>query len=238
MKPSNRGHKRRLRERFSKAGLRGFHDYEILELMLSYSLVRRDTKKLAKTLLQKYDNNFARVLNAPVEELVKIKGIGEHTATLLALFKQVGDFYLRKRIGQGKCIDSFDDVLDYLKHSLKALKREVFKIIYLDTKNRIISDEILHRGTLDKSSVYPREIIRAALDKNAKSLIFVHNHPSGDITPSEFDRKLTQRLILATEAVDINVYDHVIIGDNASFSMAEEGLIDLWKNRLRNIVLP
>src|SRR3990170_3062151 len=181
---SKAGHMERLRERFKKAGLAGFHDYEVLELILTYAIPRRDVKPLAKTLIERF-KGLRGVLDASFEELYSVNGIGENAALLLKFMKEVSGEYLKERVMKKDVIRSPEDVLNYLNLTLSGEKVEKFLAIYLNSKNEILSVETLHEGTIDQTVVYPRKVIENAFRHNARSIIFVHNHPSGDPTPSE-----------------------------------------------------
>jgi len=219
---SKAGHRERLRERFKKAGLAGFHDYEVLELILTYAIPRRDVKPLAKTLIERF-KGLRGVLDASFEELHSVNGIGENAALLLKFMKEVSGEYLKERVMKKDVIRSPEDVLNYLNLTLSGEKVEKFLAIYLNSKNEILSVETLHEGTIDQTVVYPRKVIENAFRHNARSIIFVHNHPSGDPTPSVKDRELTKELHKAASAVDIIVHDHIIIGKNGHFSARDGG---------------
>lgn len=219
------GHRKRLKQRFQKSDLTSWHDYEILEFILTYSVARKDTKPIAKALISQF-KSFHAVLEAPIEELIKTPMIGEHSAILINLIKQCSDYYLKEKLLAGKdVISSPENLLNYLYSSMKGLKDEHFRVIYLNAKNEIIDDETVQEGTVDQTAVYPRKIISKALDKNAVSLIFVHNHPSGNPHPSEQDKKLTESLVKAATVMGIRVHDHVIIGKSGYYSFNEMGMM-------------
>ncbi|MBW2342132.1 MAG: DNA repair protein RadC, partial [Deltaproteobacteria bacterium] len=188
------GHRRRLREKFIKSGISGFHDYEIVELLLTLGTPRKDCKQQAKAAIEKF-KTLRGVLEAPPEELQEIKGIGPHNIFGIKLVQEVAREFLKEKILQKPICKSSKEVFDYLYHSMRGLKKEVFKILFLDGKNQIIEAEDLFEGTLNMSSVYPREIIKSAIKHNAASLIFVHNHPSGSPDPSPSDKEITKDLI-------------------------------------------
>lgn len=221
---SQKGHRKRLRERFIISGLSGFHDYEIVELLLTLGTPRKDCKEQAKEALRRF-KTLRGVLEAPVEELQGIEGIGSHSAFGIKLVQEVAREFLKEKILEKPICGSSKEIFDYLYHSMRDLKKEVFKVIFLDSKNRIIEIEDLFEGTLNTSSVYPREIIKNAIRNNALSLIFVHNHPSGDPKPSRSDKDITRDLVFAGNLLQIKALDHIIIGDNRYFSFADEGLI-------------
>ncbi len=224
-KPKTEGHRKRLREKLIKSGITGFHDYEIVELLLTLGTPRKDCKQQAKAAIKKF-KTLRGVLEAPLEELQEIKGIGPHNVFGIKLVQEVGREFLKEKILKKPICKSSKEVFDYLYHSMRDLRKEVFKVIFLDGKNHIIEAEDLFKGTLNLSSVYPREIIKSAIKHNAASLIFAHNHPSGSPEPSSSDREITKELIAASNTMQIKVLDHIIIGDNRYFSFADEGLIE------------
>jgi DNA repair protein RadC len=223
-KPLHAEHRKRIKERFIKEGLRSFRDYEALEILLTYAIHQKDVKPVAKKLLQRF-KTFHAVLEAPIEDLTSIDGIGEHSAILLKLVKECSDFYLKEKIIERDIVSSPHDLLNYYKSSIACLENEEFRVLYLNAKNEIIHEEIEQKGTVDQTAVYPRKIMKNALKKKAVSLIFVHNHPSGDPKPSRNDHQLTQALIKAAKTLEIRVHDHVIIGKNGYYSFNEEGHI-------------
>ncbi|MFH1259841.1 MAG: DNA repair protein RadC [Elusimicrobiota bacterium] len=218
------GHRKRLREKFLKSGIDGFHDYEIIELLLTLGTPRRDCKPAAKKALEKF-NTLREVLEASPEELIKIDDIGPHNLFGLKLVQEVARKFLKEKILNKPICKSSQSVFDYLYHSLRGLKNEIFKIIFLDAQNKVIETEDLFRGSLSSSFVYFREIIKSALRHNAAGLIFVHNHPSGNSQPSASDKEITRNLLLIGRIMEIKILDHLIIGDNQYFSFADEGLI-------------
>jgi DNA repair protein RadC len=218
------GHRSRLRERFLEAGLAGFHDYEVIELLLTLGTPRKDCKDAAKAALKKF-KTLQGVCEASPAELCDVKGIGPKNLIGIKLIKAVSDRYLRKKIIHTDPINSSRDLVGYLTHTLRDKNEEVFKAIYLDAKNRVIAAETLFRGTLTSSAVYPREVVRAALENRAAALIFAHNHPSGDIEPSQEDISITRKLVFACRTMGITVHEHLIIGNNGHFSFADQGFI-------------
>jgi len=224
MDERKQGHKKRLRERYGKDGLSGFHSYEVLELILSYSMVRKDTKKIAKDLIEKF-GSLTDVFNAPSEVLREMEGIGERTAFLLKLFKDAGDFHLRESVLARKNIRSPRDVYDYLKFHYKGKHKEEFIVFYLDAAHRVIHVTPLFTGTIDKSAVYIRELIKEVLDLKSSALILAHNHPSGNINPSEGDIRVSKKTKKALSYIDVELIDHVICGNNNFYSLKEHGLL-------------
>jgi DNA repair protein RadC len=225
---SQQEHRKRLREKFIKSGLKGFHDYEIVELLLTLGTPRKDCKPQAKEAIKRF-KTLKGVLEAPPEELQQIKGIGPHNAFGISLVQEVAREYLKERMLDKPICHSSKEVFDYLYHSMRGLDKEVFKVIFLDAQNQIIEVEDLFQGTLDASLVYPREIIKRAIYHNAVSLIFAHNHPSGNPEPSGNDREITEDLVFAGNIMQIKVLDHIIVGNNRYFSFADERLIEEYE---------
>ncbi|MFQ6677664.1 MAG: DNA repair protein RadC [Fidelibacterota bacterium] len=220
----NEGHRQRLRDKFLKSGLDGFHDYEIIELLLTLGTPRKDCKLAAKDALKKF-GSLKAVLEADPKDLINIKGIGENNIFGLKIAQAVSRRYLADRVMNKDFIRSSDEVIEYLKHNLRDKNREVFLVIYLNGRNQIMKMEELFEGTLSSSSVYPREVIKRALANDAAALVFVHNHPSGNPNPSQDDLTITKQLKAATQTVDISVHDHLIIAGNEVYSFADHGLI-------------
>jgi len=218
------GHRQRLRERFLISGISGFHDYEIIELLLTLGTPRKDCKDAAKEAMAKF-GTFQAVLEASPEELCDIKGIGPKNVFGIKLIKSVAERYLEKRMIHKDLVRNSQELFDYLYHRLRDKSREHFQVIYMDAKNRILKTETLFVGTLTASSVYPREVVSASLLNRAAALIFVHNHPSGDPNPSPEDIAVTRELLFACKAVGITVHEHLVIGDNRYFSFADQGYI-------------
>lgn len=228
------GHRKRLREKFIRSGISGFHDYEIVELLLTLGTPRKNCKPEAKEAIKRF-KTLRGVLEAFPEELQEIEGIGPHNAFGIKLVQEVAREFLKEKILEKPICKSSKEVFDYLYHSMRDLKKEVFKVIFLDGKNQVLNVEDLFEGTIDSSSVYPREIIKNAIKNNAVSLIFVHNHSSGNPEPSESDREITQDLVFAGNIMQIKVLDHIIIGDNRYFSFADDGLIEEYELNFSSI---
>jgi DNA repair protein RadC len=218
------GHRGRLREKFLNSGLSGFHDYEIIELLITLGTPRKDCKNTAKSALKRF-KNLQGVLEASAKELCEVDGIGPKNLLGIKLIKAVADRYLEKRLVEKDCVSNSKELFDYLYHSMRDKNRECFKVIYLDAKNRVIETETLFKGTLTASSVYPREVVAAAMNQHAAALIFAHNHPSGDPIPSKEDISLTRQLLFACRVMGITVHEHLVIGDNRHFSFADQGYI-------------
>jgi len=228
------GHRKRLRERFIKSGLKGFHDYEIIELLLTLGTPRKDCKQPAKEAIKRF-KNLRGVLEAPTEELRQIDGIGPHSVFGIKLVQAVAREFLKEKIIDKPIYKSAKEVFDYLYHSMRDLKKEVFKVIYLNSQHQIIETEDLFEGTPDKSFILPREVMERAIKHHAVSLIFVHNHPSGNPEPSTSDKELTRDLLYAASIMQIKVLDHIIIGENRYFSFAGEGLIRKYEDNFLNL---
>jgi DNA repair protein RadC len=228
MENRGNGHRGRLREKFLQSGLAGFLDAEVIELLLTLGTPRRDCKEPARSALREF-KSFHGVLEASTRDLQKIPGIGPNNAFGLRLVQEVSRRFLKERMISRPVCHSSREVFDYLYHALRELKREQFKVIFMDTKNQVIEERTLFEGTVDSSAVYPREVIRDALRYDASSLIFVHNHPSGDPEPSACDREITRDLVFAANLMQIKVLDHIIIGNNRYFSFADRGLIEDYR---------
>jgi len=233
---TNKGHRKRLREKFLESGLAGFHDYEIVELLLTLGSPRKDCKQQAKEAIKRF-KTLRGVLAAPPEELQQIDGIGPQSAFGIKLMQEVAREFLKEKIIDKPFYKSSREIFDYLYHSMRDLKKEVFKVIYLNGQNQIIDTVDLFAGTVNSSSVSPREVIEGAIEHNAISLIFVHNHPSGNPEPSANDRELTRELVYAGKIMRIKVLDHIIIGDNRYFSFADDGLIEEYEMDFLNLKL-
>ncbi len=228
------GHRKRLREKFIKSGLAGFHDYEIIELLLSLGTPRKDCKPQAKEAIKKF-KSLRGVLEASPEELQQIDGIGHHSAFGVKLVQEVAREFLKEKILDKPVYKSAEEIFDYLYHSMRDLKKEVFKVIYLNSQNQIIDTANLFQGTMSSGSVSPREVIESAIKYNAVALIFVHNHPSGNPEPSKSDKELTKDLVYAASIMRIKVLDHIIIGNDRYFSFAGEGLIEEYELDFLNL---
>lgn len=213
-----------MREKFLEGGIERFSDEEVIEFLLSLGTPRRDVKIQAREALKRFES-LSGVLSAPIEELKKIHGVGGRNAMYLHLVHQVSARYLRDRARNRSFFSSSRAVFDYLFHTMRDLKREVFKVILLNRKNELITDRDLFFGSLTGSAVYPREIMTLALEHRAAALVFVHNHPSGDPGPSPEDHRLTRELVWSARLLTIQVLDHVIIGHNTYYSFADQGLI-------------
>jgi DNA repair protein RadC len=219
-----KGHRKRMRQRFEEGGIDRFSDEELIEFLLTLGTPRHDVKSQAREALKRF-GTLSGVLSAPVEKLTEIHGIGPKNALYLKLVHQVAGRYLRDKAVGTSFFGSSKAVFDFLFHSMRDLKREIFKVLLLNRKNELIRDQDVFQGSLTGSAVYPREIVTLALDNKAAALVFVHNHPSGDPSPSAEDFSLTRELVAACLLLGIQVLDHVIIGRATYYSFADEGVI-------------
>lgn len=218
------GHRQRLRKRFLAAGGNALEDHELLEMLLTLAIPRRDVKPLAKTLLARF-GGFAGVLCADRQTLENIDGIGESAAATLALVHESAIRLKRAGVANQPILSSWQALLDYCHTSLAHTSVERMHILYLNRKNMLICDEEQQKGTIDQTQAYPREIIRRALELSAAALILVHNHPSGDPAPSQSDIDFTKRLNTVAQAMGIVLHDHLIIGKNDHFSFRTNGAL-------------
>ncbi len=212
------GHRLRLKGRLRSSGRKAFEDYELLELLLAYAIPRRDTKPLAKTLLKKF-GTFQAVLDAPYGRLEETPGIGEHASTLLGLMKACMGRYLEPSLDEAPVITGPQDVVAYLRTEIGGSSREQFMLLCLNAAGRLVHSRIMNEGTVDAAHVYPREVIREALDHNATALILVHNHPSGTLKASEQDMHLTRQLTEICSQVGISLHDHLIATRSGVYSI-------------------
>lgn len=213
-----------MRERFLSGGLSGFHDYEVIELLLTLNTPRKDCKDTAKALLKEF-KSFQAVLEANVDDLCRVPGVGPVNSLSIRLIKAVADRYLETKVIERDVVNNPDDLVDYLNHTIGFKGREHFVGIFLDAKNRVLASEILFSGSLSASAVYPREVVIKALQHQAAAMIFAHNHPSGDVTPSASDKDITRKLLFALGVVGITVHEHLIVGSQGIYSFAAQGLM-------------
>jgi len=218
------GHRERLRARFLKGGAEAMPDYELLELTLFAAIPRRDTKPLAKALLKRF-GSFAEVIAAPRERLLEIPGVGESVASQLKIVEAAAQRLARTKVLGRPALSSWAALLDYCTAAMARCETEEFRVLFLDRKNHLIADEVQNRGTVDHTPVYPREIIKRALELSASSIILVHNHPSGDPTPSKTDIAMTREIAGAAKALSIAVHDHLVIGRAGHASFKSLGLL-------------
>ncbi len=222
--PHYLGHRERLRERFRKSGGDALGDYELLELVLFRALPRRDTKPLAKALLARF-GSFADVMSAAPERLREVKGAGESVITEIKLVHAASLKLIQGGVLNRQLLDSWTAVIEYCRAAMAYRDKEHVRILFLDRKNRLIADEVQQEGTIDHTPIYPREVVKRALELAASSLILIHNHPSGDPTPSHADIEMTKRIVEAADKLGIVVHDHIIIGRDGHASFRGLGLI-------------
>ncbi len=218
------GHRRRLKEKYLSSSIAAFHPYEAVELLLTFALPRRDVKPLAKELLRRF-GSLRGVVASDAAELLSVPGLGEHAVALIKLVKDLGDLYLKEKAMDRIQISCTQELLDYCRCTMGGLKEEQFRIIYLDTRNRMMDVDILEKGVVNQAVVYPRKVIEHALKRKASALILVHNHPSGHVVPSEADIRLTRTIEEAARVLDILIHDHLIVGEEKVFSFREEGMM-------------
>lgn len=223
-KPSYLGHRGRLREKFASGGLEHFLDHEALELLLTYCIARRDTKPAAWALMKRF-GGLSGVLDASVEELCSVKGVGEQSALFLKLIRAVFKKYSLEEVKEKITVRTPEQVLEYCNASLSGRSDECLELIYLTVRNTVIGTEIVASGGLDRVSVSPRQIVERALAAKAAAVILVHNHPSGDPTPSMEDIVLTKDIARAAALLGIAVHDHIIIGKGTHYSLKANGKI-------------
>lgn len=223
-KPHYHGHRDRLRARFVEGGAQALADYELLELYLFNSIPRRDVKPIAKQLIEKF-GSFAEVVSAPIDRLSEVKGISEKTAADLKIL-QAGALKLGQESLIGRpVLSSWTALLDYCRSAMQFESKEQFRVLFLDKKNRLIADEVLGQGTVDRAPVYPREVVKRALELSATAIILAHNHPSGDPTPSHSDIEMTNNIIAAAKPLGVTVHDHLIVGRDNTVSFKTLGLM-------------
>lgn len=224
--PDYLGHRERLRRRFLLGGGRDMPDYELLELLLTIAIPRRDVKPLAKELIRKF-GSFAEVVNAPLEELMLVKGVKENTAAVLRIVREcsVRSSWQSLKGRDAPVISDFDAMVDYCRSAMAYQMVEEFRIIFLNSKLYVIGEEIQQRGTVDQVAIHPREVIKSAMMHGASAMILVHNHPSGIVTPSKADMEITKRIKEAAEAVSIRLFDHLIISKSSVYSFHNQGFV-------------
>jgi DNA repair protein RadC len=220
----NAGHRERLRARFLKGGAAAMPDYELLELALFAAVPRRDTKPLARALLARF-GSFAEVIAAPRERLLEIPGAGEAVVNQLKIVEAAAARLAQTRVIGRPALSSWSALLDYCMAAMARAQAEEFRVLFLDRKNVLIADEVQARGTVDHTPVYPREIVKRALEHGASAIILVHNHPSGDPTPSKADIEMTREIAAAAKALKIAIHDHLVIGRGGHASFKSLGLL-------------
>jgi DNA repair protein RadC len=223
-KPHYLGHRDRLRNRFREAGQEALADYELLELVLFRAIPQRDVKPLAKEIIARF-GSFAEALAAPIERLTEIKGVSIGVATEFKVVEAAAQRLVKGKIGRRRSMGSWSEVVDYCRSTMAFADREDFRILFLDKKNGLIADEAQGVGTVDHTPVYPREVVKRALELSASAVILVHNHPSGDPTPSQQDIKVTLEIIAICKPLGVSVHDHIIVGRQGHASLKGMRLI-------------
>lgn len=218
------GHRDRLRQRIMEGDGSGLQDYELLELLLCAFIPRRDVKPIAKELLHKF-GSVSAALGAEPKRLMEIEGVGESSAAYLRATHRLLALASKEAVAERPVISNWAALLNYVRTELRHEKTEQVRALFLDRKNKLIADEVTGRGTVDHAPVYPREIARRAIELSASAVILVHNHPSGDPTPSRADVTLTRDICSALEALDVKLHDHLVVGANETVSMKAKGLI-------------
>ncbi len=210
--PDYLGHRARLRDRFLNGGGKSMADYELLELLLTYAIPRRDVKPIAKGIVRKF-GSLAGAAKASVPQLVEVNGVKENTAVLLKVIQEAARRFSWAELSatDAPIISNWDAMIDYCRTEMSHLDIEEFRIIFLDVKFRVIGEEVMQRGTINQVAIHPREVLKMAMEKKASALILVHNHPSGDVKPSRADVEITKQIKQALEAINILLLDHIII---------------------------
>jgi DNA repair protein RadC len=216
--PHYHGHRERLRDRFKEAGPDALSDYELLEMVLFRALPRRDVKPLAKALIARF-GSFAEVVHAPEARLREISGIGDAAVTEVKLIAATASRIIKGQMKQRPVLSSWSSVIDYCRAAMAFADKEQFRILFLDKRNQLIADEVQQVGTVDHTPVYPREVVKRALELSATAIILVHNHPSGDPTPSTADIQMTKSIVAISSPLGISVHDHIIVGKNGHASL-------------------
>ena len=225
-RPHYHGHRGRLRERFVKNGIAAFAEHEVIELLLTLAIPRADVKEPAKALLQRF-GGLRGVLDAPLSELRSVTGVGEIAAIALHVIRESATLYLREASEGAEVLRDPKRLGDFWRMRIGALRHEVFAVAYLDSAHRLLQNgvETLQEGTIDRAAVYPRRVVEAALRREAAALVLAHNHPNGNVAPSEHDKVLTRAIVLAAETINLRVVDHLIVSPEEIFSFRKAGLL-------------
>jgi DNA repair protein RadC len=216
--PHYHGHRQRLRERLLQAGADAVRDYELLELILFRAIPQRDVKPLAKTLIERF-GSFAEAISAPAERLKEVKGLGDAAIAEIKIVQAAASQYARGQTRKRTVLSSWTSVLDYCRTAMAFADKEQFRILFLDKRNQLIADEVQQTGTVDHTPVYPREVVKRALELSATAIILVHNHPGGDPTPSRADIEMTRVIVEVAKPLGITVHDHIIVGKEGHASL-------------------
>lgn len=223
-KPHYLGHRQRLRQRFREGGADALPDYELLELILFRAASRQDTKPIAKALLARF-GSFPEVVNAPEELLLEVPGVGQAAVAEIKLVRAAALRLMRAEAMERPVLSSWSQVLDYCRAAMAFESREQFRILFLDKRNQVVADEVQQTGTVDHTPVYVREVVKRALELSATAMVLVHNHPSGDPTPSRADIEMTKQIDQAAKNLGILVHDHIIVGKHGHASFRGLGLL-------------
>jgi DNA repair protein RadC len=223
-KPDHLGHRERLRQRFLAGGRGALADYELLELLLFHVLPQGDTKPIAKALIKRF-GSFAGVFAAGPEALREVKGVKDKAIAFLKSVQAAAEQIARQEVAEQPVINSWKKLIDYCRTAMAEEKTEQFRLLFLDNKNALIADEVQQRGTVNHTPVYPREVVKRALELSASAVILVHNHPSGDPTPSQEDIAMTKEVAAAAAALGIAVHDHIVIGRKGHASLRSLGYL-------------
>ena len=225
-RPHYHGHRKRLRERFLAGGLAGFAEHEVIELLLTLAIPRSDVKQPAKALLERF-GSLRGVLDAPLPELRSVAGIGEAAAIGLRVIREAATLYLQEASEGAEVLRDPRRLADFWRMRIGGLGHEVFAVAYLDSAHRLLRNgvETLQEGTIDRAAVYPRRVVEAALRRQAAAIVLAHNHPSGDVRPSDHDKVLTRAVVLAAETIGLRVADHLIVSRDEAFSFRKAGLL-------------
>jgi DNA repair protein RadC len=218
------GHRERLKERFRETGGDALADYELLEMLLFRAIKRGDTKPLAKRLIARF-GSFAEVLSAHPSRLMEVNGVGEAVATEIKLVHAAAMRLMRGQVLNRPLLGSWSAILEYVRAAMAFSDNEQFRVLFLDKKNQLIADEVQQEGTVDHTPVYPREVMKRALELGASAIVLVHNHPSGDPAPSMPDIEMTRKIVDAGQRLNVTIHDHVIVGRKGHFSFRSNGLI-------------
>ena len=226
LEPHYHGHRNRLRERFLKSGFTGFAEHEVIELLLTLAIPRSDVKQQAKTLLKRF-GSLRGILDAPLTELRSVEGIGEISAISLKIIREAATLYLQEASEGAEVLRDPERLSNFWRMKIGHLKNEVFAVAYLDSAYRLLHDgvETLQEGTIDRAAVYPRRVVETALKHQAAALVLAHNHPNGNVEPSEQDKVVTRAVVLAAETISLRVVDHLIVSASETFSFREAGLL-------------
>ena len=225
-RPHYHGHRERLRERFLRSGFAGFVEHEVIELLLTLAIPRRDVKLPAKGLLERF-GSLRGVLDAPLSELQSVDGIGRVSAIALHIIRESATLYLQETSEGAQVLRETERLSDFWRMRIGALRNEVFAVAYLDSAYRLLRNgvEMLQEGTIDRAAVYPRRVVEAALRRQAAALVLAHNHPNGVVNPTEHDKVVTRAIVLAADTISLRVVDHLIVATDETFSFRKAGLL-------------